>query len=583
MKSMTTNGDWDSQNIFNWNGLRQLKFDWMIDFFYPYGGLIWQHNGILGIVILWVTPAVVSYIVVKKEFNIFLIFVSQLSIVGISQIDIYKFSRYAFPLALVIYLMSNYHKRVKFQLILIFIFIYSVITFSDATVALIICSIFVLLIRILNYFKNGVEIFYADYIISGVIISLIVIKLIIADPQRYLNLIYYWINIINYSYGQTETPYVELIYNPQNVTTLGLIIFLLLGLYIVSKFSYENVKNPNYILIVLISFYMLTLYSKDFVRPDMGNSILMCMIVITPSIVELVQNYFYRIAFIFLILLANLSIITNFLSNSRDNLQSFGRNIVFVAINSNKILDSKVIRNSFFDQAIENHLSQDLDVKDLKKIIGSESIYVLGHYPTLYNHFRQSKWIMNMYDLSPYESQVKLLNQLSIEKTRFVIRPKIGSPPVDNIDYRVRVPLVYKYIYENYSQFYTNESFDLFILKNDTNYDDKIDFGTSLDLGALPAKSSYLNSELCKNYNQECTRVLDVGIKDSKYPEKKVELLIISGEREYRVLFNTIKDISEYSFNLENLWFYDGKSEIVCTDYQLDCQINNYQKIGVLY
>jgi hypothetical protein len=299
--------------------------------------------------------------------------------------------------------------------------------------------------------------------------------------------------------------------------------------------------------------------------------------------VELVQNYFYRIAFIFLILLANLSIITNFLSNSRDNLQSFGRNIVFVAINSNKILDSKVIRNSFFDQAIENHLSQDLDVKDLKKIIGSESIYVLGHYPTLYNHFRQSKWIMNMYDLSPYESQVKLLNQLSIEKTRFVIRPKIGSPPVDNIDYRVRVPLVYKYIYENYSQFYTNESFDLFILKNDTNYDDKIDFGTSLDLGALPAKSSYLNSELCKNYNQECTRVLDVGIKDSKYPEKKVELLIISGEREYRVLFNTIKDISEYSFNLENLWFYDGKSEIVCTDYQLDCQINNYQKIGVLY
>jgi hypothetical protein len=583
MKNTETNVDWDSLNIFNWNGLRQLNFNWMVDFFYPYGGLIWQHSGLIGSITLWLTPAVVSYIVIKKESNFFFILVSQLSIIAISQIDILKFARYAFPLALLIFLLNNYLDRIKFQLIVIFISLYSFITLSDGAVALIICMTVVLIIQLYNYFVNKIELYYIDYIISGAIILMTFIVLIISEPQRYSNLFNYWLNIGSFDYGQRDTPYLELKFSFENETTLKIIIFLLLILVVISKLNSDNIKNPNYIILVTSTLFILVIYNKDFMRPDMRNTILMCLIVMTPNILNLVKNNFSKNALLIMLALSNLGIATNYLNNSYNNLFHFKDKLAYVISNSNEITNSKVIRNAFFDKSIQKYLSQDTDLKELESIIGSNSVYVLGHNPILYNYFKQSKWIMNLYDLSPYPFQIRLVEDLSKERTRFIIRPRLDFPPVDNIDYRVRVPLIYKHVFLNYSPVFSNKSYDLFeIMEKDDNVRE-IDFGTNIDLGAIPAKSSYLKANQCKEIGSGCTRILDVLVKENKDNDPKINIIIKSGLVEYKLSFNRVKNVYKYSVNLQNLWFDHEKNTILCPSNQLMCSINKYKKMEALY
>jgi hypothetical protein len=583
MKNMGTNVDWDSLNIFNWNGLRQLNFNWMEDFFYPYGGLIWQHNGVIGSIILWITPAIVSYIVVKKESTFFFVVVSQLIILAIAQIDIYKFARYVFPFALLIYLLNNYFNRIKFQLIVIFIGFYSFITFSDGTVVLAICMAVVMLIRFYNYFVNKIELYYMDYIISGVFILMTSILLIVSEPRRYSNLFNYWLNIGTFDYGQKDTPYLDLRFSFENEITLKIIIFLLLILIIISKLNSENLNNPKYIMLVISAIFILALFNKDFQRPDMGNSILMCLIVITPTILDLVKNNYTKNALFFLFALSTLTIMPNFLNISYNNLYNFKNNLTYVILNSSEITNSRVLRNAFFDRSIQKYLSQDTDLKELESIIGSNSVYVLGHNPILYNYFDQSKWIMNLYDLSPYPFQIRLIEELSNERTKFIISPKIDHVPVDNIDYRVRVPLIYKYAYLNYTPVFSNKSYDLFEIKNKDDNDRKIDFGTIIDLGAIPASSSYLNANKCTEISIGCTRILDVLVKDNKNSDSKIGILIKSGQIEYKISFNRVKNVYKYSVNLQNLWFDDEKNTILCQGNHLVCSMNNYKKMEVLY
>jgi hypothetical protein len=583
MKNMITPIDWDSLNIFNWNGLRQLNFKWMDDFFYPYGGLIWQHNGVIGNIILWMTPAVVAYIVVKKESNFLFVFVSQLSIITISQIDIYKFGRYAFPFALLIYLVNNYYDRIKFQLIVIFICVYSFITITDGTVALIICMSTVIIIRIYNFLANKKQLHYLDYVISSLIIFTTYTVLILSDIQRYSNLINYWVNIGSFDYGQKDTPYINMELNFKDVTTLKIIIFLLFIFIVISKLSAENLNNPNYIMLVASTIFILFLYNKDFMRPDMGSSILMCLIVTFPTILNLVQNQHAKNVLLILLVVSNMTLISTFLNNAYNNLQYFKENLAYVISDTDKIINSKVMRNALFDKSIQNYLSQDTDLKELESIIGSNSVYILGHYPILYNYFNQSKWIMNLYDLSPYPYQIKLIDELSRERTKFVIRPKLDTVPVDNIDYRVRVPLIYKHVYRNYTPVFSNQSYDVFEI-TDKNYNDrKIDFGLNIDLGAIPSKSTYLKGHQCEEIDSGCIRILDILVKEKKNSDSKINIIIKSESIIYNLSFNRKENVYKYSVNLENLWFDDKKNSIVCLSHQLKCSINMYKKMEVLY
>ena len=390
-------------------------------------------------------------------------------------------------------------------------------------------------------------------------------------------------NVGGCNYGQQDTPYLDLRFNFENESTLKIIIFLLLMLIIIFKLNSENVKNPNYIMLVTSTIYILALYNKDFQRPSMGSSVLMCLIVITPVIMTLINNSYAKNALLILFALSNLSLVTNFLNGSYNNLHYFKDNIVYAISHSNEIVNSKVMRNAFFDKSIRQYLSQDIDLMEVESIIGSNSVYVLGHNPILYNYFDQSKWIMNLYDLSPYSAQIRLTEELSRERTKFIIRPKIELPPVDNIDYRVRVPLIYKYAYINYSPVFSNKSYDLFKIKDQDHNLGKIDFGTNIDLGAIPANSSYIKAQKCEQIDGGCTRILDVLVKDNDYIDSKVNILIKSGLVEYNISFNRVKNVHKYSLSLENFWFYDEKNSILCSSSQYTCIINNYKKMEVLY
>jgi hypothetical protein len=83
----------------------------------------------------------------------------------------------------------------------------------------------------------------------------------------------------------------------------------------------------------------------------------------------------------------------------------------------------------------------------------------------------------------------------------------------------------------------------------------EIDFGTNIDLGAIPAKSSYLKANQCKEIGSGCTRILDVLVKENKDNDPKINIIIKSGLVEYKLSFNRVKNVYKYSVNLQNLWF----------------------------
>lgn len=189
-------------------------------------------------------------------------------------------------------------------------------------------------------------------------------------------------------------------------------------------------------------------------------------------------------------------------------------------------------------------------------------VYALGDdafvYPIL--NQRPPRFI-TFYNSSDARDQSELAQWVADQKPDFVIwNPKFDS--FDGVPNVVRVPLLYRYVVQNFRFAKSLGDRDLLVPRNGADLDWDYwqrTLGTTLDLGAIPALSTIQERPLCSSSvdKKSCSPVLRVELPAPAAPDTApLAVKISNGARSYTLNLKAIPGDADFSVALEHLWLW---------------------------
>jgi hypothetical protein len=188
-----------------------------------------------------------------------------------------------------------------------------------------------------------------------------------------------------------------------------------------------------------------------------------------------------------------------------------------------------------------------------------QTVYVLGDDVVFYMLMRQKPpYVLSTYNGSPLEEQQRVVQWHEERKPRFVIwNPMKDS--FDTVPHTVRLPLIFRYVVENYRPVKTVEQYQILIAKQEPAAGDgafwRQYLGTRLDMGHIPRLTKASGYRDCPGENpSSCEPVLYVRFPSRPAPGKVV-LTVDSPSGPFEVAFDVVAGTRECIIDLNRLWF----------------------------
>lgn len=186
------------------------------------------------------------------------------------------------------------------------------------------------------------------------------------------------------------------------------------------------------------------------------------------------------------------------------------------------------------------------------------NLFVLGDAPVLYVLLDQRPpWNITVYDTSPLESQRRAIDWLEEYRPRFVVVDRLETT-FDGVPHQVRIPLVYRYVVENYVLDRSVGTFDVLRLRLPAEPVGHKYWAsaltTELDLGHVPNVSSYGELEPCgAGTANDCGKFLRLHA-PSKDASGLVQTRVRFGIETVNVKFTADGDRNVYTLPLARTW-----------------------------
>jgi len=384
---------------------------------------------------------------------------------------------------------------------------------------------------------------------------------------------------ISYAYSINEASTTNFLTGRQSDFLLHaeIVVTLITGLVLVRA---RNMKRLNYanniagiFTYVITSVYIMWLYEKDLVRGWMVQPI---TFTIFPMIIFFIQ-------------FSDSSIL---LKQKSFNLKKFlqgiqlSSSIIVIALSAAIITDSnftdfiskpikapneqlRTFRELMHRQNRSIFVHSDFTKTDDSATLGNEiftahpdvaknGLYVLGDVPSVSLHIAEPPyWTSSIWNSSPFSVQKRIVDQLIVRKPENIIidrRPETldfdGTPSI------LRIPLIYKYIAENYRITHVSQNYSLAVLTKGKarDYDGWSSvLGNSVDLGKIPQSVSeplMCTSSSCSTFLRmsKVKTPLKIGINCDK---STFEISIP------RLLGNQL-----HYFPIDRLWFWNNKCKL---------------------
>jgi hypothetical protein len=558
-----TNIDFDALNISTWDYFYAVGRVPMKDFWYPYGGMIFLRNGVLGIILSAIAIGTLIFFfnqkLIKSQMHVALK-IGFLAIVPLLAFaDWLKFSRYILPFAILILFFDKQFRNRSKAVIAVML---GGVFFLSAEVALLIFLLlsFFLFSDLFLSFKRNLSLELKRYSMPfvGALIALVAFAQNGALPKTIHMLLHsdetsQLVTSIDFGARQSTPIFrsssviiiiviaITIFYFPkrsearhyiQNFEFRSTLIIFLMLLYSLNK----ELARGGMLYVAVFGLYMLLLFVPQGCFGDKKSR---------SKRVEVISRRLPPLALTFCILFSG---VTFAYAQAISNVVKFPGNL----------WDSRdEVGKLFLHNQLNDPKSFDPEVKKFTSLFGDDSfseIFVLGDRSTFYwdsdspNYWAISNW-------STSSDQRILLAQLQKKSPKYVyldLRPV--TLQFDRIQPFLRSPSLYKYVYENYQFIEHGVDGDFLVRKDKSNPIDKAYwakvFGASVNLGLLPYASSF--PDYCYG-NVDCTQYLYLA--KGFIEPLAIEITCNSGRYEL-ILQRKFDKVGIYPLN--NIWFWDS-------------------------
>jgi hypothetical protein len=580
--------DFDSQQINAWFDFKSQGFTEMKDFWFPYGGMIWVQDGLLGIVLRWALLSVLiimllNYFLVGKrsyrQQSAYLT-VAVLLIINYPIISI----RYVFPLiALLVFFNLKKVESRKTKLTKSLPLAISIWLSPEMALFVIGLSSFGLILKRFNRMDESYD--KSFQIWTFPIISFLVLISTQFQSGQLANTVHLLLHsreILEYGFSPFLAFQFDFSVDYLTLFRLSIVALSLMVLIRSTSYFLVSALDSQLTSYALNNFftglYLLFLIQKEMSR---GGMTLWVAILIGLSISLLLEIQDK------VVLIHKFN--TKLHETARETLGVLSVLTILIVLFATPVgagtfttilrapQQAKVFLNDIFNFEIDEVLLHSAwmkeDQKSLEKLkiqfgpffqdLLSDTPYILGDRPDIYRALgKKPYWAISQYNLSPKSAQEKVLAQIKERNPKFVLVDRnVSAQNFDNVPSSLRNPIIYRHIVENYSFLGTFGDIDLY--ERSGKIEDLIGWrnllGGSLDVSALPlivskpSACSDLSDANCKEYLK--FRLGGIGNLKLDFNCSGMRYSLTSSS-------HLLKPGVDYWFPLNNVWFWDTTCNI---------------------
>lgn len=595
LRNVSTGLDFDSQQISAWFDFASQGKVPMRDFWFPYNGMIYFQDGLIGYFLIWFSLVLTGFLLISiqsrdnmyRERFLFL-FLVMIMITNYQVISV----RYIFPLVALLYLIHNW-RRNNFSPLPSLPFAFSLWMSPEVSAFLLVfyvCSLGLVTYGFwLRRDRSLHQLLRSAIFVLVSVVSQAFFLVRTGSAENNLLLLLKPLESIQYSFS----PLLGLNFEITSDLSKLLRIFLYTTVLFVWTFSiaqflsFLRTRNIPYLFsslqLLLISTFGVMLLQKELIRGGMtlwvSSLLTLSLLVAIPNLLYPNEAYIKRVnlfsqrfsvdtlVFQILLGLALLAFATPVLSGSFTQ--------IFRSPQQIKHLVNETLANPTRDilQSADWNLARKEINKELGREVGSNTLdlirndfFVLGDRPDFYRALSNSPyWIMSSYNMSPIREQNKVLREIKLRNPTYLIVDKRPQALVfDGIQSAVRLYPVYQYLIPRYSLFAEYSTFD--ILKRtesipNLNYWTNL-LGKEINLGFLPAAATQPLDNCGKNSHEKCGRFVEIS------PELEGNFRIQAScpnDQFFVVLAKKKSEVPNW-ISLDRLWFWSSACSVKLPD-----------------
>jgi hypothetical protein len=589
LTNIVSSPDFDSQQINAWYDFKSQGYLEMKDFWFPYGGMIWIQDGLLGLVLRWVLLSTLLVMFFSLFWNKQKIKAYQIAPIIVTIILSINYSiiaiRYVFPLMALIVFVSGSLKNTKTSLLIrsvpLSIAFWMSPEMSVFVVALGLIWVFLVRSNRING-KNNLPI-WVWLIPTTSAALLVLLQLINGQLMNTVHLLLNSREILEYGYSpilgfsfEISADFLSLF--RLLVISLSLMVLVQALSNLIQHFRTSQITQDDYIQF-LVGLFGLFLLQKEMSRGGLTLwiSMLLGLAISYTAYSQSAERSHHNIPEIFkkandslltacsLLALAITLFITPVGAGTFTSIVRAPQQIK-VLIDDITTNDSrKILFHASWSQ--ENKQKQ----SELASLFGpyfqeisGDNFYILGDRPDIYRAFgKQPYWAISQYNLSPKSAQEKVLKQIKSRSPKFVLVDRnTGAQYFDSLPSSLRNPIVYRYVIDNYRFVTTLGEIDLYeIGKDGDNFLSWINlFSNKLDVSALPLIVA--PPRICgdKDIGHACEPFLKFTLEDLN--NLNLEVNCVQGRFDLLSSSSLLTKGTTYWLPLNHVWFWSNACTI---------------------
>lgn len=589
LTDIVSSPDFDSQQINAWYDFKSQGFLEMKDFWFPYGGMIWIQDGLLGLVLRWILLSTLLVMFFSlfwnkqkiKPFQIAPIVVTIILSMNYSIIAI----RYAFPLMALIVFVSGSLKNSKTSLLVRSVPLAIAFWMSPEMSVFVVALglLWVSLVRSNRIDSENSLPIWIWLIPTASAAFLIVFQIINGQLMNTAHLLLSSKEILEYGYSpilgfnfEISSDFLSLF--RLLVISLSLMLLVRALSSLIRHFRTSQITHDDFIQFV-IGLFGLFLLQKEMSRGGLTLwiSMLLGLSISYTAYSQTDERSNRNISESFkkatdsilttcsLLTLAIMLFVTPVGAGTFTSIVRAPQQIKVLIGDINASDSRKILFHALWGQENKQKKSELASLFGAYfQEISNDNFYILGDRPDIYRAFgKQPYWAISQYNLSPKSAQEKVLKQIKSRNPKFVLVDRNTSAQYfDSLPSSLRNPIVYRYVIDNYRFVATLGEIDLYELS-----DGDIDllawtnlFSNKLDVLALPLVVA--PPRVCddNDIGQGCERFLKFSLKDIN----SLNLEVNCAQNNYELISSSRLLIqgTTYWFPLNHVWFWSSRCTI---------------------
>jgi len=587
LRLLTTAPDFDSQQIHAWYDYASRGFVPMKDFWFPYNGMIFLQDGLLGYFSVWfclilVGVSLYRFVLLNSNYPVSLFLLTLIMVLSVNYPAISV--RYFFPfVALLLACLGISHKRFSVMYFLPL----AISLWMSPEIAVVVYLLFIIALAVNFTHMSNIEISVKSTIKPLMLVTAsLVFEVIYLATNKSLSNLVLFLSKPNETIQYGFSPLQGLRFEPSrdiNQNFRVVLFFVVILLFVVSIANVLRLlitKSPitDEIYIFMAGCFSISILQKELVRGGLTLWIAALLVLSTVGILKLktesdfddsrnkgIANSILQIKTYVVVGLLLLIFSTPVLAGSFTQVARTPQQVKFLVKEFSNGNLGDIFLNSNWNASRANlmkTLEATLGIETIKLI--KDDFFILGDRPDIYRALNEKPyWLMSQYNMSPIREQRKVILEIMERNPGYLIVDKRAEAlTFDGIASPIRLYPIYQFLTPKFQLYRSYDSFDLLVAKNngliDYEYWNGL-LGSTIDLGSLPSAAT--KPKNCQLENLGCGDFIRIEPRASQVQEVPV----ICGDRQYTVRFNSIPQGESGWISLNRLWFWDYNCSVVPT------------------